>query len=283
MDKQSSSKNYSVIIILFALIIVIGLWLLNLFYLKDFSESVRGTYGDMFGVVNALFSGLAFAGIIVTIYLQTKELGLQRSELSDTRMEFNTQNHTLKLQRFENTFFSLLSIHHQIVNSIDLDISQGNLREIMQGKTLNKLRLNGRDVFKEQYDNLKQSLKAINSIEDINEKYLKYYEKVQTDFGHYFRTIYRIIKFVDNYSIDDNSINEDDKYKIKYNYTSMVRAQLSDYELLWIFYNCLSENGIEKFKPLIEKYTLFKNIPLDKLANKEHKEFYESSAYIKRI
>lgn len=38
-------------------------------------------YGDSFGAVNALFSGLAFAGVIVTILLQTQELGLQRNEL----------------------------------------------------------------------------------------------------------------------------------------------------------------------------------------------------------
>ena len=32
--------------------------------------SNRGTFGDLFGAVNALFSGLAFAGLIYTIVLQ---------------------------------------------------------------------------------------------------------------------------------------------------------------------------------------------------------------------
>lgn len=49
--------------------------------------NARGTFGDMFGAVNALFSGLAFAGIIYAIYLQTKELKLQRKELEQTRIE----------------------------------------------------------------------------------------------------------------------------------------------------------------------------------------------------
>jgi hypothetical protein len=44
-----------------------------------------GTFGDSFGAINALFSGLAFAGIIYTIMLQKKELALQRKELADTR------------------------------------------------------------------------------------------------------------------------------------------------------------------------------------------------------
>ena len=46
-----------------------------------------GKTGDIFGAINALFSGLAFAGIIYTILLQRKELALQREELAATRDE----------------------------------------------------------------------------------------------------------------------------------------------------------------------------------------------------
>ena len=38
-------------------------------------------YGDSFGAINALISALAFAGVIVTFYLQRKELDLQRQDL----------------------------------------------------------------------------------------------------------------------------------------------------------------------------------------------------------
>ncbi|NQT78012.1 MAG: hypothetical protein HQ565_09880 [Bacteroidetes bacterium] len=64
-------------------IIIVGLWLGTHFWLVGKID--RGTYGDMFGSVNALFSGLAFAGIIITILLQSKELALQRDELTETR------------------------------------------------------------------------------------------------------------------------------------------------------------------------------------------------------
>src|SRR4051812_12720237 len=37
-----------------------------------------GQYGDSFGRVNALFSGLAFAGVVFAIILQTIELRYQR-------------------------------------------------------------------------------------------------------------------------------------------------------------------------------------------------------------
>lgn len=51
------------------------------------SWTERGQFGDMFGAINCLFSGLAFAGVIYTIYLQRHELSLQRKELELTRSQ----------------------------------------------------------------------------------------------------------------------------------------------------------------------------------------------------
>jgi hypothetical protein len=48
-----------------------------------------GTFGDMFGAVNALFSGLALAGVVCAILLQREELRLQREELALTRLELH--------------------------------------------------------------------------------------------------------------------------------------------------------------------------------------------------
>ena len=46
-----------------------------------------GPFGDSFGVISALFSGLAFAGMICTLIMQRDELSLQRQELKETREE----------------------------------------------------------------------------------------------------------------------------------------------------------------------------------------------------
>lgn len=72
-------------------------------------------FGDSFGAVNALIS--AFAGMIVTFVLQRYELGMQRQELEAQR-EFSTQNETLRLQRFENTFFNMMELQQSIVNDL---------------------------------------------------------------------------------------------------------------------------------------------------------------------
>ena len=53
----------------------------------------RGQFGDVFGAVNALFSGLAFAGLIYTVFLQREELSLQRKELELTRQELQRSAH----------------------------------------------------------------------------------------------------------------------------------------------------------------------------------------------
>ncbi len=66
-----------------AALIVTVIWaasaLLLYFSVEDFSKS--GTFGDSFGVLNTLFSGLAFVGIIVSIKMQNDEMREQRKEL----------------------------------------------------------------------------------------------------------------------------------------------------------------------------------------------------------
>ena len=49
----------------------------------------------------------------------------------------------------------------------------------------------------------------------------------------------------------------------------MVRAQLSKYELLLLYYNCLSDVG-EKFRPLVERYDLLKMVNTTELLDEAH-------------
>lgn len=49
--------------------------------------AARGQFGDMFGLANALFSGLAFTGLLVSLAMQRRELSLQRKELAMQRDE----------------------------------------------------------------------------------------------------------------------------------------------------------------------------------------------------
>tara|TARA_B100001971_G_C17967753_1_gene420743 strand:- start:57 stop:542 length:486 start_codon:yes stop_codon:yes gene_type:complete len=85
-DKINQDKLSGLYRLLLLVLIIWGIsaFIIPLIYPK---LSDRALLGDSFGVINSLFSGLAFAGIIYTILLQRKELALQRQELKETRME----------------------------------------------------------------------------------------------------------------------------------------------------------------------------------------------------
>lgn len=60
---------------------------LILWKLPEWDE--RGSFGDMFGGVNALFTGIALIGVVYAIHLQRQDLVLQRKELELTRHELS--------------------------------------------------------------------------------------------------------------------------------------------------------------------------------------------------
>lgn len=67
----------------------------------------------------------------------------------------------------------------------------------------------------------------------------------------------------------------------EYEYTSMLRAILPRYELVWLYYNGLSYYGNEKLKPLIERYAMLKNLREDLLVEGVDVGTYAASAYVK--
>ena len=82
-ELESSPDRVTWSLFVRAALLVIGIWSASAlglyFFASDFSKS--GTFGDSFGVLNTLFSGLAFAGIIVSIKMQNDEMREQRKEL----------------------------------------------------------------------------------------------------------------------------------------------------------------------------------------------------------
>lgn len=268
-------------------VVILALWAGSWWWISQHFQchEERGTFGDMFGAINALFSGLAFAGLIVTLLYQKEELALQRDELRETReemarqrTEFEEQNKTLKRQRFENTFFNMLSLQQEIVANLSYDEVE---RVIDYRNPLkNDVRhtsYRGRTIFREIYLNLTVSTTNQHSYNGIRQAirvntYAIYSEiSSTTRFDHYFRHLYRIYKYVDTSDLIAN--NE------RYDYACIIRSQLSDYELVMLFYNCLTANGRAKFKPLIERYAIFNNLRQELLAKSEDKSLYAEKAY----
>lgn len=270
---------------------VVFLFLLNfsmIFFVSD--KEIRGTFGDQFGAVNALFSGLAFAGLIYTIILQRRDLELQRNdlrlqreelvlnrqEMEEQTAEFEKQNETLRIQRFENTFFNMLSQFQEVVNSLSINYRKHREYIDVNGRELFRMTFEEMpvtveipkgDISRQRFTGMQDAIKSVKL-----EGYCK--SDVPSYFDHYFRLLYRILKFVRDTPLITSF---DDEYE----YTSMLRAMLSRYELVWLYYNGLSEYGYEKLKPLIERYAMLKNLRRDLLVNGVDVGTYADSAYVK--
>lgn len=255
---KQNKDSYTPLIIFFITVVV--LWVSSWLILDG--KANRGTFGDMFGAVNALFSGLAFAGVIFTILLQKKELGLQRQELSATRQEFVAQNDTLRKQRFENTFFHLLNLHHEIIDHLSQHMQQHHLekRDVFRRACID---LKGALVFSRQrsgkpdiYNDTNSETIIVDNLED-EEKYIiiaykAFYNEYHNSFSHYFRNLYHIFKYI--FSSTEISDNE------KKFYAAIIRAQLSPDELFLIFYNSLIEYlGYPNFLFLIKEFEILEN------------------------
>lgn len=267
-------------LLLIAWFSVLMIWVANWIGLVKFyddEKGARGTFGDMFGGVNALFTGLAFATLIYTAFMQQRELRLQRMalklqrgelklqriELGHTREEIRgqkeqleQQSETFELQRFESTLFSLMQVHAMNLSNLRFDGNQGK-----QGvKSLWTLFFN-------EFRHLPELRSRDNSLLLSVQRYQSVYRDNESVFGIYFRGLYHIFKFIKSSNISNKKL-----------YTSIIRAQLTTYEQLVLFYNCLSADGV-KFKPLVEEFSLLKGLPFDKLVNPEHKSEYIEQAY----
>lgn len=226
-------------------IVVIALCIIYYFVLKRNIEdiSTRGSFGDMFGAVGALFSGLAFAGVIVTMLQQREELELQRQEISQTnkelelqRKEMESQNRTIILQRFENTFFNLLNFNITIRNGIYY--------------TLSDEKLTG-DKAAEFHFRI-----CSNNLDDLD--YIENYIRNNGQIDYYCRNITGILKFIDQ--SDNMQMNE------KTSYVDILLSNISFDELGLFYCYCLTSSESIEVKYLAKKYAFFKSVKQDSIS-----------------
>lgn len=102
-------KTKTILISILTFMVIFLLWFFadNLMTCKFGSFQDRKTFGDIFSALGALFTALAFAGLIVTIIIQ--------------RQDINDQNKVNNIQNFENIFFRLLEQHHRIIDSFVIE------------------------------------------------------------------------------------------------------------------------------------------------------------------
>ena len=223
-----------------------------------------GASGDMFGGLTALFSGLAFAGLITTLFMQRQELKLQRQELELSRGEF-------KLQRFENTLFGLLELFNGHVQSLETASRNGRggfesgrsvLKEISQ-KYLTKQHVHRYEPNPGGRGRLDEW--SNEGLDTQVSGYIDIYEKrLEEDLGPYFRLLYNMIRHIEGAKLvfdGDGRLDYVENERQKQIYSKIVRAYLSASEIKLLMFNCATHLG-EEFKPWVCKYQLLKHIHL---------------------
>jgi hypothetical protein len=260
------------------------------YYMKDntvigyTNESINllGSMGEYIGgLVGSLW---ALAGVILfyetlkfqrtELIMQREELGYQRTEIMEQTNQYIIQNQTLITRKMEGTFFQLISLHNEIVHSLHLDFES---HPSYQGKT--STIANGRYCFNYFYkffyktfsDNIDLTGVASSETEDINliikESFKTFFTEFQEDIGHYYRNLFNLALYVDK-----------SKLNAKKFYCNLIRSLLSNYELVLLFYYCLSDYGA-KMKILTEKYSLFVQLPENELLDKRHMNLFDKKAF----
>lgn len=235
--------------VLLSVLLVYAIYMVGLIWNIPFEgipDHVReGVFGDSFGTINALFSGLAFAGVLITLLFQ-------RKDLSETREQINRQ-------QIESQFYIMLSHQQELVRSFDV-----------QRKEDNEVIARGRDCFREWVEALSDVYGVCVERKLAHPRRLSYqavYIAARTDLGVYFRSLYSVFRY-----IDDSGHEESQKLSV------IVRSLISDYELVLLFYNCLSEKG-EKFCRYVERFALFDNLDESLLLNEWDLHRFAVEAY----
>lgn len=235
--------------LLIAIVICSLPWVLTREWLLDFSDT--GEIGDTIGGIMGPFIAIAAAGLTFIAFWVQYKANIQ-------------QRYDIAIEHFESNLFEMIHIQQEIINGLKIETVEA---------PMNRVIATGRDAFQCLYEKLavRMDLECVNSPLTLK-RLLEISDDAKTKMGslnelwcldHYYRHLYRIFKYIDD--VDSNLISEVKKYE----YAAIVRATLSPYELIMLYYNCFSHPS---FKELIEKYALLNNIRCDLLASSAEKK-----------
>lgn len=247
---------------------------------EETARAAWGQLGDFFGgTLNPIFGFISLVLLLGTFCFQIWELNLTRRELEqtteaqkDSARALDNQNKAIKKQSFEQTFFAWLGTYRQLLGEVVSGDSTGRAAL----KTIWDRYLEARS----RTPTISSSHGGTSSVDaallQLGLKHVR-----DADIGHYpilaagcrsswdtlyrnhvihldslFRVLYRLLKWIDDQP--DESLSVADKWL----YVGIVRSQLSWIEMVFLFYNGMTDRGI-KFKPLIERYALFDNLTVE--------------------
>ncbi|MCQ2088366.1 MAG: hypothetical protein MJZ37_09955 [Bacilli bacterium] len=242
-------------------------FILNEEKVAQFGDFVGGVVGTIFAFVGVVLYYVALReqrkdieinkGALETqmkaLNQQIKEFQAQTEELQETRKvyeeqttlyreqtefykkqvdELSKQTAISKLEQFDSSFYSFLTVF--------ITFKESNKSEFSRIYD---------ELIKKRYDSALDFTKTL-------EYFMVVYGNNSNLLSQYFKTIYRIFSIIDNSSLGKVE---------KMQYAKILRSQLTNEELLILFYNYQTELG-QKARFFITQYELLKHLnPLDKI------------------
>lgn len=225
------------------------------------SEEKVGQFGDFVG--GFIGTILAFAASLLyllalreqrkdvrinqrSLQKQTEEFQNQVSELQQSRRAYEKQLEMMKMQQFDSNFYSYFNIYLEIKTTITEKKSNGKsiLNDFLSqiSNNLQISQLSG----KSEYE----------AYEIASQEYCKAVMSNNFVLSHYFRTFYRLATLALSAPIGD----EVGKMK----YVKIIRSQLTEEELLVLYYNSHSRYAGQS-RQLLYEYNILKHLsPLHK-------------------
>lgn len=121
-----------------------------------------GTFGDYFGALNALFAGLAFAGIIVTIRQQSADLQATKDEMSRQTGQFKRQNEQERINAIKSDIHNRILLIKQFEKDLELNlIDNGKGRKYTGTKALQELTFRTDDICLALFPDTKKQAQSI--------------------------------------------------------------------------------------------------------------------------
>lgn len=261
------------LVLVFGVASLISLILLNIYANNNLDKGESfGQFGDFLGgVLNPIFTLMTFFGVIVTI-------ALQKIELRAAREEYKKSADALSTQAIENTFFNMLDLHHGIVENLSFPSTafpfdgnklSGHAAKLIQHFSLKGTAANGAASFSSLLMIIEENS---DTIDDTREIYKFFQDEHNHLFGHYFRNLYQIMKFIHSHKAMD--------FTEKKKYMSILRAQLSTNETTVLYLNCLDhmvDDG--KFRTLLITYQMLEHMPIIYTRNQQDIIEYKPSNF----
>lgn len=231
----------------FAELVGLKYWVININPNNSYLENLRNIGGYYSGTIGILVS-------ILTVVLVYETFRRQQIEGINNRI----QN---QRREFENHFYQLLKVFENIISRLTVRLTErGQSPNILQGREVMEHLYVSKLAHFINYDNAMENKIYYdeNNIEEyINKEYQRFHDDNQDKMGHYFRTLYNIFKLIKE--------NEELIRDKKDFYVKIVKGQLSSYEILLLFYNCIWEVGRKHFKQYVIDFHLLEHIDKKKI------------------